>query len=199
MARQPRKKKQTIAEKKLIENYKTIYASCSGKLYCDYDLPEWQSDWINWTRMMLCPDWTIYVNQSDNPSPDSMAVDGICDPTDFYLIARITIRRGLEETDENKLTLIHEVIHAFFGKMNSSMTEICSTMAGLGNENWAGSRLLGTNCLSVPNSIINHSVIGPLFNLYTNAEEETTVRLSRILFRIAQLLSKEEGKPPCLF
>ena len=139
--------------------------------------PDWVRDWVNWAVQQLVPDWDVTVliveklsefNKQEMElyeNPDEILAHS--NPSNDSLFTRIELLSNLKDDEEGHLVVVHEVCHAFTAYM-AQMAENLITSKAIKRSAWKS---------------------------FSNAEEQTVVRLSRILvaFRDKIMLNSKDG------
>jgi hypothetical protein len=145
----------------------------TGELYTDDDVPQWVQRMAAWAKEILVPDWTVSVHMADYPNPTSENTTGLTQFLADYMEASITFRRDIADDPSGWLLVCHEFAHVFLARMGSAVKHILS----VGDAFAKLSR--GVTQVSDGDTYDPQTVI--CGKLYDDAEEETVVKLSRIL------------------
>jgi hypothetical protein len=135
------------------------------------DTPLWIRDWVKWACAVLIPDWYITVKMVDDLgeedddedyefSSEHLNAKGTIEVSTEYLSASVEFLKSLSDTPDGHVRVIHEICHAFLARMEQ------------------GAELLMKLYRKKP----TRSALMAWKN-YNHLEEETVVRLSRILLQ----------------
>lgn len=121
------------------------------------DVPEWIQDWVNWVALKLIPEWELDVNMKECIDKDVPECTGEVSVDPGYLRATASYQTGIENNPRTIVrVIIHEIVHIFMDNVNSSAEALIS----------------------------NKTVKATCWQKYEHAEEETVVRLSRVLYEL---------------
>jgi hypothetical protein len=126
------------------------------------DTPVWIKDWVLYSHSLLIPEWELEVEMKDCVDEEIPECTGDVDISHGYLRASLCFQRDIKETQLNIVrVVVHEVCHIFLSQMSSTAETLISSKT-VRETGW---------------------------KKFEHVEEETVVRLSRI---IVQLRDKEK-------
>lgn len=126
------------------------------------DTPEWIRDWTSWTALLLLTDWRISVIMVDKLEEDADHDDlGEDRPGEIVasaenLRAEIKFLKTIKDDDDGHIEVVHELCHAFMCRMSESAKNLISSKV----------------------------VRKTAWKSYDAAEEESVVKLSRLLVQL---------------
>ena len=128
-----------------------------------YPVPRWVQRYVIKVHRLLVPEWTLIVRWG-TPSDDSDVI-GIVNPNSEYLDADIVFNSKIRDNTDGRVAVIHELLHLVMDRLETSVELIAATAD---KRNFKNGKKFSPSIMA-------------LLNNHDNAEEETIVRLSRVL------------------
>jgi hypothetical protein len=120
------------------------------------DTPAWIVAWATWAYKVLLPEWNTtvkVVNKLEERDGAHASRGGEAEIFSANLEADICFSAALQDNDEGHVVILHEFCHVFIGRMANAAENLVTSKA-VKQTGW---------------------------KMYDDIEEETVVRLSRIL------------------
>lgn len=144
-----------------------------GSLATSSDCPDWITEWSIWLKNLLVPDYNIRVGVADQPPGGGSGVVASTRLTREYLDATIIMRRDLEDDVEGHLTICHEFSHIFMARLGLAQTLMSQSLDAALKANRGVHGVHSGDDFEPQTKIVQKA--------YDDSEEETVVRMSRIL------------------
>jgi hypothetical protein len=89
--------------------------------------PAWIKTWVSWTVALLIPEWDVTVSVAHDLYPDVPDCKGEIESAPEYLRATVRYDDSLEDNEDGRRRVVHEICHAFLSRMSETAQQLISS------------------------------------------------------------------------